>query len=456
MVKPPGPIARELLERDKRVSSSSLARVYPLVVKRAFGVNLEDVDGNIFLDFNSGIAVMNIGHSHPKVVEAIKKQAELMTHGAYLEFYSELPTAFIEKLLRFMPYLDRAFLTNSGTESIEAAMKLSRYYTKRKYFISFYGAFHGRSLGALGLTSSKVVHRKDFGPFLPVIHAPYANPYRSPLNATGEASAEAALDYLNSVVFKTEVSPDEVAGIFIEPVQGEGGYVVPPKEFLKGLREICTKHGILYVADEVQAGCFRTGKFLGTDHFGVEPDVVCLSKALGGGLPLGAMVCRDEYMTWPAGSHSSTFGGNLLSCAAGLATLEVMSRENFGQRVFESGERIMRSLRVLQGEVDQIGDVRGLGLMIGMELIQGRGNKKPNDQLRDKIVLDAFENGLSLLPAGESSIRFAPPLIIGHDEIDLGLEIVSKSIGRCVGQPAASRQKVLQGTAVLLSKEPKS
>lgn len=432
LVKPPGPKSKELLERDRRVSSPSLARVYPLVVRKAFGVNIEDLDGNIFLDFNSGIAVMNIGYSHPKVVEAIKKQAELMTHGAYLEFYSELPTEFIEKLLHFVPYLDRAFLTNSGTESIEAAMKLSRYYTKRKYFISFYGAFHGRSLGALGLTSSKVVHRRGFGPFLSVIHVPYANPYKSPLNVTGEASAEASLNYLNNVVFKTEVSPDEVAAIFVEPVQGEGGYVVPPKEFLKGLREICTKHGILYVADEVQAGCFRTGKFLGTEHFGVEPDMVCLSKALGGGLPLGALVCREEYMTWPAGAHSSTFGGNSLSCAAGLATLEIMSEPNFGQNVLKSGERVMRTLKELQSEVKQIGDVRGLGLMIGMEMIKDHSSKEPNAELRDAIVRDAFENGLSLLPAGESSIRIAPPLIIDEDDIDSGLEIIHESALRCV------------------------
>lgn len=431
VVKPPGPKAKEILERDRRVSSPSLARVYPLVAKKAFGVNIEDVDGNIFLDFNSGIAVMNIGHSHPKVVEAIKKQAELMTHGAYLEFYSELPTDFIEKLLRFVPYLDRVFLTNSGTESIEAAMKLSRYYTKRKYFISFYGSFHGRSLGALGLTSSKVVHRSGFGPFLPVIHVPFANPYRSPLNVTGEASAEACLNYLNDVVFKTEVSPDEVAAIFVEPVQGEGGYVVPPKEFLKGLREICTKYGILYVADEVQAGCFRTGKFLGTEHFGVEPDMVCLSKALGGGLPLGALVCSDEYMTWPSGAHSSTFGGNLMSCAAGSATLDIMSEPTFGPNVLKSGERIIRTLKELQSEVEQIGDVRGLGLMIGMELVQGRGNKEYNAELRNEIVTDAFENGLSLLPASESSIRIAPPLIIGEDDIDSGLEIIRESTMRC-------------------------
>ncbi len=426
VVKPPGPIARKILERDKRVSSSSLARVYPLVVKRAFGVNIEDVDGNVFLDFNSGIAVMNLGHSHPKVVEAVKKQVELMTHGAYLEFYSELPVQLIEKLLRFIPTLDKAFLTNSGTESIEAAMKLARYYTKRKYFISFYGAFHGRSLGALGLTSSRVVHRKDFGPFLPVIHVPYANPYRSPLNVLGEASAQAALEYLNNVVFKTEVSPEEVAAIFVEPVQGEGGYVVPPEDFLKGLREICTKHGILYIADEVQAGCFRTGKFLGTDHFGIEPDVVCLSKALGGGLPLGAMVCRDEYMTWPAGSHSSTFGGNLLSCAAGIAALDVMSEPTFGAKVLQSGEKIMHHLRELQSATERVGDVRGLGLMIGMEII--RGEKEPDANLRDEIVKDAFENGLSLLPAGESSIRVAPPLIIGEDDIDSGLGIIQKSV----------------------------
>ena len=428
VIRPPGPRAKAMVERDAKVSSRSLARVYPLVVDKAYGVNIEDVDGNRFLDFNSGIAVMNLGYSHPRIVEAVKHQAELITHGAFLEFYADVPTEFSEKLLSFIPSMDRVFLTNSGTESVEAAMKLARHYTKRKYFISFYGSFHGRSLGALSLTSSKIVHRKDFGPFLPVIHVPYANPYRCPLRASEDECAQACLDYITNVVFKTEVSPEEVAAIFVEPVQGEGGYVVPPKDFLKGLREICTKYGILYVDDEVQAGCFRTGRFLATEHFGVEPDVVCLAKALGGGLPLGAIVCKADFMTWPPGSHASTFGGNMLSCAAGIATLDVVKEKGFGSNVLNSGATIISYLKELQQESSFIGDVRGLGLMIGLELVKNKESKETNTQMRDAVVHDAFEKGLLLLPAGESSIRIAPPIIIGREDIEAGLEILGKSI----------------------------
>lgn len=430
IVKPPGPKAKTILGRDAQISSKSMGRAYPLVISKAYGVNVEDVDGNRFLDFNSGIAVMNLGYSHPKIVEAVRRQAEQIMHGAFLEFYSEVPVQFSEKLLEYIPFMQRAFLANSGAEAIEAAMKVARFYTKRKYFISFYGSFHGRTFGALSLTSSKTVHRKDFGPFLPVIHVPYANPYRCPVgSATGDCS-EACLNYLENIVFKEEVAPEEVAAIFVEPVQGEGGYIVPPKEFLKGLRKICSDHGILYVDDEVQAGCYRTGKFLAIEHFGVKPDVVCLSKSLGGGLPLGAMVCKDEYMSWPPGSHASTFGGNLVSCAAGIAALEVMKKENVGKKALKSGARILRYLNELQGEIDSIGDVRGLGLMIGLELVTDRKTKQPATKLRDKIVRDVFERGLTVLPAGESTIRIAPPLVISAVDIDTGLEILADSMRR--------------------------
>ncbi len=431
IVNPPGPKARRLLKRDEKVSSKSMARVYPLVISRAYGVNIEDVDGNRFLDFNSGIAVMNLGYSHPAIIKAVEKQSELIMHGAFLEFYSEVPVRFSETLLGLIPSMSRVFLTNSGTESIEAAMKLARYYTKRKYFISFYGSFHGRSLGALSLTSTKTVHRSQFGPFLSVIHVPYANPYRCPINTSKEDCTEACLGYLENIVFKQEVSPEEVAAIFVEPIQGEGGYIIPPKVFLKELRKICSEHGILYIDDEVQAGCYRTGKFLAIEHFGVEPDVVCLSKALGGGLPLGAMVCKEELMTWPPGSHASTFGGNLVSCAAGIAALDVMKNEKVGIRAMKSGAKILRYLHELQGEVEAIGDVRGLGLMIGLEFVEDRRSKKPATKLRDKVVLDAFKNGLLLLPAGESVIRITPPLIMGDADIDAGLEILGASTRRC-------------------------
>lgn len=417
-----------MLKRDGRASSSSLARVYPLVIERGSGVNLYDVDGNRFLDFNSGIAVMNLGYGHPKIVKAVVDQVKVLTHAAYLEFYSELPVQLSERLFKLIPSMGRSFLANSGAESIEAAMKLARHYTKRKYFISFYGSFHGRTLGALGLTSSKVVHRRDFGPFLPVIHVPYANPYRPIVGGEGVGAGDAALRYLEDVVFKMEVAPEEVAAIFVEPIQGEGGYVVPPKGFLKGISDICSKHGILYVDDEVQAGCFRTGRFLGSEHFGIKPDIVCLSKALGGGLPLGAMVCREEYMRWGPGSHSSTFGGNLVSCAAGIAALDAMKDERVGAKALRSGKRIMDYLSRLQDEVVQIGDVRGRGLMIGIDFVKDRESKEHNAWMRDRVVLDAFERGLSLLPAGESVVRVAPPLVMNREDVEAGLAILGEVI----------------------------
>jgi len=431
ITKPPGPKAKAILERDAEVSSRSMARVYPLVISKTYDVNFEDVDGNRYIDFNSGIAVMNFGYSNPKIIDAIKEQVENATHAAFLEYYSELPVKFSEELLHFMPYMDRVFLANSGTESVEAAMKLSRYYTNRKYFVAFYGSFHGRSLGALSLTSSKIVHRKYFGPFLPTIHVPYANPYRCPFEAhikSEDECADACLNYLENVVFKNEVSPDEVAAIFVEPVQGEGGYVVPPVSFLRGLREICDKYGILYVDDEVQAGCFRTGKFLGIEHFGIKPDIITLAKALGGGLPLGAMVTREEIMNWPPGSHASTFGGNLISCVAGLAVLEIMRDEKLGEEVEQKGKCIMQQLMDLQKECKIIGNVRGLGLMIGLELVKDQRTKEPAVRERDAVVRDCFENGLALLPAGESTIRIAPPLVMTKEDIDTSLEILSKSL----------------------------
>ena len=338
-VKPPGPRALEILGRDIKVISQSMVRDYPLVIDRASGLNIWDVDGNRYLDFSAGIAVMNLGWNHPKVTEAIRAQAGTLTHGAFLDFCSELPVKFAEKLVQFLPPgLDRVYFANSGAETVEAAMKLARYHTKRKYFISFYGSFHGRTYGAVSLTAAKVIQRKHFGPFLPVIHAPYPNPYRHPGRIACDIDVIA---YIEDEVFRTEVSPDEVAAIVVEPVQGEGGYVVPPLSFLKKLRSLCDEHGILLIADEVQSGCYRTGKFLASMHSEITPDIVCLSKALGGGLPFGVTVSSEEIMNWPPGSHASTFGGNNLACAAALAVLEVMSEEGFGDHVTDMGSYLL-------------------------------------------------------------------------------------------------------------------
>ena len=428
-IKPPGPKARKILARDSSVISQSMVRAYELVIEKAYGVNFQDVEGNVYLDFNSGIATMNFGHSNPIITQAIKQQLEKATHPAFLEFYSQLPVTFCEELTKLMPNgLNTVFLSNSGAESVEAAMKLSRYHTGRKYFLAFYGAFHGRTMGALSLTASKSVQRARFGPFLSAIHAPYAYPYRSRYPDDEDACAKECIEYIEDEIFDKMVPPDEFAAIFVEPVQGESGYIVPPRKFLQELRRICDEHRILLVDDEVQSGCFRTGKFLAIEHFGVKPDIVCLAKALGGGLPLGATISPRDIMDWPRGAHANTFGGNLLACAAGKAVLSLMKKRGLGYEVERKGQHIMKYLRDLQKNKKILGDVRGLGLMIGVEFVEDRRTKKPAEKLRDRIVKTAFEKGLAILSAGKSSIRIAPPLIIERDDIDAGLGILSDSI----------------------------
>ncbi|NYT05685.1 MAG: acetyl ornithine aminotransferase family protein [Methanomicrobiales archaeon] len=421
---PPGPKARAILERDARVISQCMVREYPLVLEKAQGVNLWDVDGNRYLDFSAGIAVMNVGWNHPAVVQAITGQASRLTHGAFLDFCSEVPVLLAEKIVDFMPEgMNRVYLSNSGAESVEAALKLARHHTRRKYFIAFYGAFHGRTYGAMSLTSSNVIQRQYFGPFLPVIHVPYPNPYR-PLGLEHDTCDLDTMAVLEEEVFRTEVAPDEVAAIFVEPVQGEGGYIVPPPAFLRRLRDLCDEHGILLVADEVQSGCFRTGTFLACEQFGVTPDIVCLSKAVGGGLPLGMTIASDAIMNWPRGSHASTFGGNNLACAAALAALNIMSEPGFGPQVQQTGAHLLAGLRDLKNKYQLIGDVRGLGLMCGMELVRDRATKMPAREERRQILAQAFQRGLTMLPAGLSTIRFCPPLTIGKDDIDTGLAIL--------------------------------
>ncbi len=430
---PPGPRARHVLERDSRVVSQSMAREYPLVLERAKGMNLWDVDGNRYLDFSAGIAVMNMGWNHPDVVRAVQSQAESLSHGAFLDFCSEVPVTFAEKLVRFMPPgIDRVYFSNSGAESVEAAIKLARRATKRKYFISFYGGFHGRTMGALSLTATKVIHRQYFGPFLPVIHVPYENPYR-PLSTSSPSCEIDVVNYINEEVFRTEVAPDEVAAIFVEPIQGEGGYVVPPVDFLRQLRETCDMHDILLVCDEIQAGCFRTGPFLACEHSRVVPDIVCMAKAIGGGLPLGVTLASDELMRWPPGSHASTFGGNNLSCIAGLTVLDLMEREHAGKNAEVRGRHLMKGLKELYAQYELIGDVRGVGLMAAIELVEDRTTKIPAKAKRNAILKSAFEKGVCLLPAGQSVIRFSPPLVISDEEIDVGLSVLDRCFAEATG-----------------------
>jgi 4-aminobutyrate aminotransferase len=425
-VEPPGPRALEVLHRDAAVISRSMVREYPLVLQKASGVNLWDVDGNRYLDFTAGIAVMNMGWNHPLVVFAIQEQAKYLSHGAFLDFCSEVPVRCAEELVGFLPDgLDRVYYSNSGAESVEAAMKLARHHTGRNYFISFYGGFHGRTYGALSLTAAKVVQRRSFGPFLPVIHAPYPDPYHPPGGDPATCDAD-VMAYLEDTIFRSEVAPDEVAAIFVEPVQGEGGYVVPPPGFLPRLRRLCDEHGILLVVDEVQSGCFRTGRFLAATHANVTPDIVCLGKAIGGGIPFGVTVASSEIMDWPPGSHASTFGGNNLACAAALAVMDLMRDGGFGDRVMARGEYLVKRLRELAEWHTIIGDVRGLGLMVGMELVRDRSTKEPAREERETILRHAFERGLVLLPAGESVIRFCPPLIMNEEDIDVGIDVLDR------------------------------
>lgn len=426
---PPGPRARDILSRDKGVVSQSMVREYPLVIERAGGMNLWDVDGNRYLDFTAGISVMNVGWNHPRVVAAITEQVAKLSHGAFLDFCSEVPVRFAEKLVQNLPgSLNRVYFSNSGAESVEAALKLARYATRRKYFISFYGGFHGRTYGAMSLTAAKVIQRKHFGPFLPVIHAPYPNPYR-PLGFSIPTCDLEVIRYIEDEIFKLEVSPDEVAGIVVEPIQGEGGYVVPPVGFLRRLRDLCDEHGILLIVDEVQSGCYRTGKFLASEHSGIVPDITCLAKAIGGGLPMGVTVSSEEIMRWPPGSHASTFGGNNAACAAGLAVLELMEEPGFPEHVTAMGEYLVSKLRWLQERHEIIGDVRGIGLMDAIELVKDPESREPAVAERNAVLRAAFEGGLTLLPAGESVIRFCPPLILQKEDVDAGIGILDQALG---------------------------
>jgi len=427
-VSPPGPKARTILKRDAAIISQSMVREYPLVLQKAHGINIWDVDGNRYLDFTAGIAVMAVGWNHPRVVRAIQEQAKYLSHGAFLDFCSEVPVKFAESIVGLLPpNLDKVYFSNSGAESIEAAMKLARHHTKRKYFISFYGGFHGRTYGAVSLTAAKVIQRKQFGPFLPVIHSPFPNPYR-PLRSEPTTCDQDVLNNLEEEIFKTEAAPEEIAAIFVEPIQGEGGYIVPPKTFLKGLRRICDDFEILLIIDEVQSGCYRTGKFLASEHFGVVPDIVCLSKAIGGGLPLGVTIASDEIMTWPPGSHASTFGGNNIACAAGTAVLDIMKEEGFDDHITKMGAYLLERLKRLKKHHEIIGDVRGIGLMSAIELVRNRATKEPAVHERNVVLNNAFKNGLTLLPAGESVIRFCPPLTLEKEDIDTGLDILEAAI----------------------------
>lgn len=416
----PGPKAQALINSDEQFTSPSYTRVYPLAVASGEGCVIEDVDGNLFLDFTAGIAVTATGHCHPRVVAAIQEQAEKLLHMSGTDFYYGPQRALAEKLATIVPGsgAKRVFFTNSGAESVEAAFKLARYHTGRQQVIAFRGAFHGRTMGALSLTGSKALQRRGFQPLVPeVTHVDYDNVYRH------EVDIARTLETL----FKTTLPPDELAAIFVEPIQGEGGYIVPRVEFHQALRRITQQHGILLIADEVQSGMGRTGKMFAMEHFGVEPDIICLAKGLASGMPLGAMIAREEVMNWPPGSHASTFGGNPLSCVAALETIRLLEEELI-ENAARVGAHLQAKLRALAERFAVIGDVRGKGLMVGAELVRDRVTKEPATRLRDDLVQACFQRGLLLLGCGVSTIRFCPPLVVTNQQCDTAVEILGAAL----------------------------
>ena len=426
----PGPRAKALIERDGVVVSPSYTRSYPFVMARGEGAAVEDVDGNVFLDCAAGIAVNSTGHSHPDVVNAIVEQAKKFLHMSGTDFYYEPQVRLAEAMNELAPWKGpkRSFFSNSGTEAMEAAIKLARYHTKRYGIIAFLGSFHGRTLGSLSLTSSKAIQRRGFGPPLSgVYHAPFPNPYRRAEGQTEDAVADAALDYIEENILVHLVAPDEVAAVVVEPIQGEGGYVVPPKSFFERLRALTTKHGILLIADEVQSGMGRTGKMFAMEHFGVEPDIVTIAKGVASGMPLGVTTARAEIMGWPPGAHASTFGGNPVSCAAAMATITLL-KESLMANAATVGDHLMTRLGELQGRHSLIGDVRGKGLMIGIELVRDRTAKVRATTERDHLVDECFKRGLLVLGAGRSTLRLCPPLVLTKQQADTVVSILDESL----------------------------
>ncbi|MGH9813942.1 MAG: acetyl ornithine aminotransferase family protein, partial [Candidatus Acidiferrales bacterium] len=418
------------VEADARYISPSYTRSYPLVIRRGSGAVVEDVDGNRFLDFSAGIAVVATGHSHPAVVAAIQRQADEFIHMSGTDFYYENMVELARKLEAIAPGPGpkRTFFTNSGTEAIEAALKLARWATGRTHFIAFYGCFHGRTYGSLSLTSSKPVQRERMGPFLPgVVHAPFAYPYRCPMNAPAERCAEACLNYLENTILKTVVSPKDVAAIVVEPIQGEGGYVVPPNEFLQGLERLCRQHGMLLVADEVQSGMGRTGKWWAAEHAGITPDIVCVAKGIASGMPLGAIIAGADLMKWPPGAHASTFGGNPVCVAAALATIRLLE-DGLIENAKRLGDYIFGRLADWPQRHRLVGEVRGRGLMIGLELVRDKKTKERAHEERNAVVQAAFERGLLILGCGPNTLRLMPPLLIDQEQADCTLHLLDEAL----------------------------
>jgi 4-aminobutyrate aminotransferase len=426
----PGPKAKAIIDRDSKVISPSYPRDYPFVMDCGKGAEVWDVDGNRFLDFAAGIAVVSTGHSHPKVVKAIQDQAEKFIHISS-DYYHEKWVALGEKLNTIAPFQEDAlsFMTNSGTESVEAAIKLARHYTGRTQFIGFLGGFHGRTMGSLAFTASKPLYHEGFYPLMNgVTHVPYPDPYRPVLQSLpGEYYGETVVRYIEEQIFAKVLPHNDVAGILVETIQGEGGYVVPAPGFYPALRELCDRYQILLIVDEVQSGMGRTGKWWAIEQYGVEPDIVCIGKGIASGVPFGAIIARKSLMNWTKGSHGNTFGGNPIACAAALTTIDLIENEYMDNST-EVGGYTLGALHEIKTCHPSIGDVRGMGLMIGVEFVKDRDTREPDGELRDRIIHLAFEGGLLILGCGKSTIRIAPPLNISRTEIDDGLKVFEEAI----------------------------
>jgi 4-aminobutyrate aminotransferase len=426
----PGPKATQSIRLDREFVSPSYTRMYPLVADKGVGLWIKDIDGNEFLDFTAGIAVCATGHCHPEIIAAIKEQADNLLHMSGTDFYYTAQIRLAERLATLAQGKEKkkVYFGNSGAEAVEAAFKLARWHTRRNLNIAFYGAFHGRTMGALSLTASKAIQKKNYNPLVPgITHIPYAYCYRCPYRLCYPDCGSYCVRWIEDTLFRTTLPAEEVAAIILEPIQGEGGYIVPPPEFHQELKKLCEKYGILFVADEVQSGMGRTGKMFAMEHFGVTPDIVALAKGIASGMPLGAMVARADIMDWEAGSHASTFGGNPLSCAAALKTIDLL-KKGLTKNAAQQGKRLITGLQNLQKQYACIGDVRGKGLMVAIELVLDREKKTPANQLRSDIIQAAFQKGLLLLGCGANSIRFSPALTVSSDEIDTCLSIVEEVI----------------------------
>lgn len=429
-ITPPGPKARKIVSKDHKLIATA-TKTSPIAAKQAKGAIIEDVDGNTYIDFTSGVGVVNCGHCHPKIVESVQKQAGELMHFAGTDFYYDVQNDLAETLVNITPgkFAKKVFFTNSGTEANECAIKLAKWSTKRSRFISFIKAFHGRTMGSLTLTASKTVHRERYFPMMPgVTHIPYAYCYRCAYKMEYPDCDVWCAKILDEVYFNSLVPPGEVAALFFEPVQGEGGYIVPPKKFIEEIRKITKKHEIIMVDDEVQAGFGRTGKMFAVEHHGIEPEILCLAKGMGSGMPIGATVFNAQYDFGVSGAHSNTYGGNLVACASALATIEVIKKGKLSQRAEKLGKHVSKRLYEMKDKYPLIGDVRGIGLMQAVELVKNIKTKQPAEKEVDKILVKSYKNGLVLLPCGTSGIRFIPPLVIEESQLDQGLDIFEKAL----------------------------